>query len=361
MFGLSSYPGGIENAMVNLLCHEKFPADQIRVTFVTYEATIAFSDLIQRKGHRICRVPHLKRHPLGYASAIWRLLTEENFDLVYVNMLTAANSLPVYLAKACGIEKIILHAHASNTVEGFFRKILHFVNQPFCVKKATLRIACSTDAGKWLYGHQKFRVIPNAIDCRRFAPSKEDRSSIRKAYGIADKTRLIGHVGRFAPEKNHALILDILSSLLQNGIDTRMMFVGDGSTKEEILMTAKKRNLIPYVIFEPTTSEPEKYYPAFDVFLFPSSFEGFGVAALEAQCSGVPCVCSDVVPSTVDVTHTTRFIPLNKPAQYWAKSIAEIQPVSRESMRQAVIASDYNVDKQISEYINILKGTGHQQ
>ena len=360
MFGLSSYPGGIENSMVNVLCHESFPADRIRVTFVTYEDTLAFSDMIKRKGHRIKRVPHLKRHPLGYVRSIRKLLQTGRFDAVYVNMLTAANAAPVYAAKACGVERIILHAHASNTVSGFFRRCFHLFNRSSCAKCASLRLACSADAGNWLFGNREFSVIPNAIDCHRFKPSEENREVVRKKNGIGRQTLLIGHVGRFAPEKNHAFMLDILSTLLQNGIDANLMFIGDGATKEDIVMGAKKRGLIQYVHFEATTSEAEMYYPAFDVFLFPSSFEGFGVAALEAQSCGVPCVCSDMVPKTIDVTRTTRFISLSKSPEYWAKSISEIHACSREAMHRAVSSSAYNIDKQIPGFINLLKGADHQ-
>ena len=361
MFGLSSYPGGIENAMVNILCHQEFPADRIRVTFVTYEDALAFSDIIQRKGHRIYRVPHLKIHPLGYTSEIWRLLKKEKFDTIYVNMLTAANALPVYLAKACGMKHIILHAHASNTIDGHFRRCLHLLNRSFCAGNASLRLACGISAGQWLYVNRDFKVVPNAIDCQRFIPSEEIRASIRKANGIDKQTLLIGHVGRFGPEKNHVFMLDILYYLLQKGIDARMMFVGDGATKDEVIKVAKMRRLIQYVIFESTTLEAERFYPAFDVFLFPSSFEGFGVAALEAQSSGVPCVCSDVVTKTIDVTHTTRFISLSKPAKYWANVVAEIHTNSKEAMHQAVLDSDYNIDKQIPVFVDLLRGTDRKQ
>ena len=361
MFGLSSYPGGIENAMVSVLCHKSFPADEIRVTFVTYEDTLAFSEIIQRKGHRIIRVPHLRKHPCGYVSAIWRLFNAERFDSVYVNMLTAANAAPVYAAKAFGVKKIFLHAHASNTVRGFFRRSLHLLNRSLCAKSASVRLACSAEAGNWLFGNQEFTVIPNAIDCHRFKPSEENRAIIRRNEGIGSQTLLIGHVGRFAPEKNHAFMLDILSSLLQNGIDAKMMFVGDGATKEDTVMEAQKRGLIQYVHFMATTSDAEKYYPAFDVFLFPSSFEGFGMAALEAQSCGVPCVCSDTVPKTIDVTHTTRFISLSKPKEYWAKSVSEIRSLSREEMYRAVFDSAYNIEKQIPKFVNLLKGADRQQ
>ena len=356
MFGLSSYPGGIENAIMNVLCHERFPEDQIHVSLVTYEPAIAFEETILAKGHHVLRVPHLKKDPFGYARAIRKRMLAQRFDVVYVNMLTAANVLPILGAKAAGIQSIVLHAHASSTVKGSFRHILHRMNRGYCVRNASLRLACSAAAGQWLYGDCDFTIVPNTIDCRRFKPSEESRAFIRKTYGIDEKTLLIGHVGRFAPEKNHAFMLDIIDCILRKGIRAKILFVGDGILKSSIQQKAHAMGLSEQTIFVPTTSEVEKIYPAFDVFLFPSSYEGFGMAMLEAQSCGVPCVCSDMVSEAVDATKTTRYISLKKTPAHWADIILQDIAVDKDMLHRRICASDYNAETQIDKYISFLRG-----
>lgn len=354
MFGMSSYPGGIENYIVNYFCHPSFPSENIQIDFITYEDTIAYDDKLKEKGYRIYRVPHLKRNPLGYYKAVKKVFEWNGYDAVYVNMLTAANALPVFLYDHFQIRKLILHAHASSTVSGVIRRILHKVNRRYCNSKATLRLACSEKAGKWLFEDKEFFVIPNAIDCERFKPSGKYRNTIREAYGVTENTLLLGHVGRFAEEKNHEFMIDILQKLVSDYVDAKIMFVGDGYTKSAVEQKVKEQNLQDRVIFVGTTSETEKYYPAFDVFLFPSIFEGFGMAALEAQSCGVPCICSDTLSPLLNVTRMNKNIGLEKSVTEWAKEVKDISNIQTNKMNERVRKSEFNIENQIRKLSDLL-------
>ena len=62
---------------------------------------------------------------------------------------------------------------------------------------------------------------------------------------------------------------------------------------------------------------------AMDTFVFPSLFEGLGIAAIEAQAAGLPCILSDAVPSGAYLTKNVISIPLESPPKYWAEKIAK--------------------------------------
>lgn len=62
---------------------------------------------------------------------------------------------------------------------------------------------------------------------------------------------------------------------------------------------------------------------AMDVFLFPSLYEGLGIAALEAQATGLPCIISDSVPSECRVTDLAESLDLNLPIDEWADVVLE--------------------------------------
>ena len=355
MFGMSSYPGGIENYIINYFCHPAFPSDRIHIDFVTYEDTIAYEDTLKEKGYIIHRVPHLKKNPLGYFRACKALAYRNHYNAVYVNMLTAANALPVYLAGMFKIDKIILHAHASSTINGLARKALHRINRNHCNKKASLRLACSEKAGRWLFGNQKYTVIPNAIDCNRFKPSDENRKEVRELFGISDETLLIGHIGRFAEEKNHGFMLDILKELITDNVDAKLMFVGDGYTRNQIERRVADERLEDYVIFAGTTDKTERYYPAFDVFLFPSSFEGFGMAALEAQSCGIPCVCSDTLSPLLNASGENKSLSLEESAAVWAEEIRQIKKTDSLLMNEKIRNSDFNIEKQVVQLVKLIE------
>ena len=111
MFGMSSYPGGIENYIANYFLCEEFSKD-IVIDFVTYEDKLAYQEEIKKYGHNVIRVPHLKRNPLGYAKTVKKILKANDYDCVYVNMLSAANILPVMYATKAHVSKIVAHAHS---------------------------------------------------------------------------------------------------------------------------------------------------------------------------------------------------------------------------------------------------------
>ena len=132
MFGMSSYPGGIESYIANtFLCEDV--SKLLNIDFVTYETSLAYSDSIIKNNHRIIFLPHLKRKPFGYLTSLIKILKRNNYDCIYVNMLTAANILPILIPRLLGYKKIIVHAHANSTLKGFLRKFLHHTNKYFCI------------------------------------------------------------------------------------------------------------------------------------------------------------------------------------------------------------------------------------
>ena len=359
MFGMSSYPGGIENYIVNYFCDKKF-ASENKIDFVTYENKIAYENKILECGYGIKYVPHLKKNPLGYRRKISRLL-KENYDCVYINMLSAANKIPIVLAKKSNITNIIIHAHANSTVKGFLRHTLHFFNKKYCDKNATKRLACSNESAKWLFNfnnnNNKIIIVPNAIDVKKYRYSSKFRNEIREKYLIKSDELLLGSVGRFGPEKNNEFMIDILNYLLQKGIRTKLMLVGDGAMREALIKKIYLLGISDSVIFTGTIINPYKYYSAFDVFLFPSLFEGFGIAALEAQAAGLRCFCSNTLSSELNVSNTICYLNLKNGTEFWGNKIIEDitqAKLDRIEINEKLLESDYNIEKQIERLKKIL-------
>ena len=359
MFGMSSYPGGIESYIVNTFCNGTV-AEKLHIDFVTYEDHLAYEDIIGKYGYGIVRVPHLKKRPLGYRKAVKAAMKKTQYDCVYVNMLTAANALPVKLAKQMNITNIVLHAHANQTISGFVRRLLHYKNRRMCNRAASMRLACSQEAAQWLFDEKMpdspIRILPNAIDTDRLCFSVEARARIRAQYGIEDNTLLLGSVGRFGPEKNNLFMLDVLKDLVDKGVDAKLLLIGEGVMKNALQEKTQDYKLHQRVIFAGTQMETQAYYSAVDVFLFPSVFEGFGMSALEAQSCGLPCLCSDRLSKELDVTNTLCYLPIDKGAPIWSEAVLHSWAQERDAlaMNQCVAQSAYCVKTQNREVLQIM-------
>ena len=77
------------------------------------------------------------------------------------------------------------------------------------------------------------------------------------------------------------------------------------------------------VIFCGNVQDVESLLCAMDIFVFPSVFEGLGIAAVEAQASGLPVICSDRVPSEAFILPTMRKVALDAEAPQWVRSMED--------------------------------------
>ena len=94
-----------------------------------------------------------------------------------------------------------------------------------------------------------------------------------------------------------------------------------------------------------------KMYSAMDIFIFPSLFEGFGIAAIEAECSGLGVICSDGVPREAIICDNAVRLSLDEGAAAWAERTLEMLHKSevRRSQDAAIISAGYDIAKTAGE------------
>ena len=232
------------------------------------------------------------------------------------------------------------------------RNILHRFNRILVEKYATDFWACSQSAGKWFYNKKilnsnSYKVINNAIDTNKYKFDSAQRSVIRKKYNIKDSDILIGHVGRFTPQKNHERLLEIFKELLEENNNYKLILIGDGELREKIENKADEYKIRDKIVFTGIVSDVYNYYSAMDLFLFPSIHEGLSVVAVEVQASGLPIVASDVMGDSVKVSDLYFTLNLNESNEKWIKCIKNAKRNDeRERLKyyKIVSESDYNIE-----------------
>ncbi len=242
----------------------------------------------------------------------------DDYETIYFNTSGLYYPVPYLLAKKYKY-KIILHAHLSDGE--WFKKIIHQINQIWINKMVNVRLACSTQAGKWMFGrNEDFQVIPNAIDIERFRYNDEYRKQYKKQHGLQEKF-IIGNVGRLHKIKNQQFIIDILKELVEIGLDSVLLLVGDGDMKIQLIKKAEAYKIKDRVIFTGQTNEPEWYYSVMDYFVMPSFVEGFPITLVEAQANGVPCIVSDAITTEANISKKICYMSLSESPRKWANFI----------------------------------------
>lgn len=311
----------------------------------------AYEDEIEQLGGRIYRL--IPFHPFTFGQ--YKKLVSKFFDEhpEYQIIHGHCSELGYFIYKEAsqrGIPHIIAHAHNAHA--------LYDMKWPFRTwfkhrmrKYLTHEFTCGEEAAVWLFGKTlaKQAVLQrNAIDTQLFRFDVESRARIRKEFGIADDTLLIGHVGRFEKQKNHAFLIDIFEKLLALHPQAKLLLVGGtGNLERSIKSKVQEEGLADKVIFAGTRSDVPQILSAMDVFLFPSFMEGMSLSMLEAQCAGLPCIVSDSIPREITVTDLITYYPLERSAEDWAKRLLDVSKGKSDRMvySKKVAEAGYDIKK----------------
>lgn len=342
--GVSSYPGGVENATMNYF--RSLNRERVCFDFVCMEDSLAYSEEIQRTGGKIYYLPSPKDHMLQFARELRDVINGGHYDVVHVNMLSAVNLLPVLFSQNTYAKRIVAHAHNSGLPRGGMKKAAHYVLKPLIPLLTKEWMACSPEAAEWLFGKHnvpKVRIMNNAIDFERFRFNSEVRKRMRKQYGLDESIPVIGHVGRFNEEKNHQFLLRIFQQVKRLKPDAMLLLVGAGPLQEPVRQQAARMGLSDSVIFVGGVEDTSPYYQMMDVFCLPSVFEGLGIVAIEAQASGLPCVCSMGVPQTAILTEEARRLALDDEKAWVCQTHSMLAQGRTESAEKNVQQAGYHI------------------
>jgi glycosyltransferase involved in cell wall biosynthesis len=152
-------------------------------------------------------------------------------------------------------------------------------------------------------------VIPPGIDLTRFVPG--DRERARRSAGLPSGAGIVLYVGRLARDKNLATLLMAFASLYASSASARLLVVGDGPTKANLVSLARNLGIEARVTFLPFVPHDRlpSYYQAADVTVVPSDrAETFCMVALEAIACGCPVIVTDQVPEILQAFPDVPFI-----------------------------------------------------
>ncbi len=212
------------------------------------------------------------------------------------------------IAKLYGVKIRIGHAHTNSVNKNFKGYIKRFISL-FFKYTTTINLACSYEAGKYLFKNKEFIVIPNGIDFEKFKFNQEQRLKLRNEYNLKDKF-VIGHVGRMDDAKNQLFLIDVFNDYQRYNSDSVLVLVGDGEYKDRILTKINELNIEDKVLLLGVRNDVNDLFSMFDVFAFPSKFEGLGICLIESQMNGLMTLTSKDIPQNTNISNYIKYLPL---------------------------------------------------
>ncbi len=318
--------GGVEAVVMNYYR----AIDRGKVQFDFYfedKSSFPQRQELEQMGAGIYMLPSYKKL-FAYYRALYKALKTRRYQIVHAQMSTLS-FFPLFIAWCAGVPVRICHAHTTAVRSEGCKTIFKVILRPLCRLFSTDWFACGEAAGRWMYGNRavkerKVQIMPNGIDMGRFAFDAGARRSVRERFGIPQDAFVVGHVGRFVYQKNHAFLLDVFQQLAQKVPNCYLLLFGEGELRGTVRDQAAIMGLAERVIFAGVRNDVFKCYSAMDVFCLPSFYEGVPVVAIEAQANGLPCLCGEAVSR--EAAMTTRFyrLPLDQGLNEWAEWLYKI-------------------------------------
>lgn len=298
------------------------------------------------------------RNPIKYISQLSAIIKKNRYDVVHVHGNSATMAVELLAAKLAGCKVRIAHSHNTKCDHKLLNKLL----MPVFSLLYTDCCACSVEAGQFLFGSRECFVVNNGLDLSKYRFNRSVREKIRSEFGLEGKL-VVGHIGRFAPQKNHEFLIRAFAELQKLQPDSALLLVGQGELADAIKEQVQQLGLADKVVFYGTTDKVYEVAQAMDVFAFPSIFEGLGIVALEAQASGIGCVASNEVPAKAKCVENMEFLPLDGQEALWAERLlsravtAEEREQSADYAKRCLSDAGYDIEEnchKIFEYYDSL-------
>ena len=137
-------------------------------------------------------------------------------------------------------------------------------------------------------------VIPVAVDTELFKPGDKERA--RQRLGLPSAQVVLGYVGRIGEKKGLGKVARAMAFMVREGIDVRLLVVGDGEYAGELGTLVSGIGIADRVTFfgQVKYAQLPEYYSAMDVFVLASEAEGFPMCLVEAAACGLPMLATDV-------------------------------------------------------------------
>lgn len=354
VFGEPISRGGQESFVVSMLEHMNMTNLRIDLFTPYYCDNQIYKDVVSKLGG--CLYESGNEFKIGgtrrdIIPCLEHFLLNHTYDVIHIHSgSTAVLAYYSRIAKKFGAKKVIVHSHSSGCKENFKHLLIKFFAYFVFKHYVTDFFACSEKAALWKFPRsvlKRVKIIKNGVDLKKFKFNPIIRSKMRKLYDISEDTPVLGNVGRFTCEKNQIFLIKFFYEFKKIHKNVKLVLVGEGECLSSVKKEVERMNLAKDVIFTGSKDNVADFLDMFDVFLFPSFYEGLGIAGIEAQASGLPVVASTGVPNEMKVTEFVSFVSLDDITN-WCIEVKNMLTVGRKNKSLDLKINGYDIDSSSS-------------
>lgn len=366
--------GGIENQLMHLL--RNADKNRFQIDFTSTMEHAYYKDEIESLGGKYIKIPSMNwRYPLPYCRALYKIMKHGEYDIVHSHELFHSG-IVMTIAYYAGIKGRFVHAHnwadgdGSGRKRSFVRSVYNAVMRKLILKYSNRQMACSTLAGKFLYGDKiitkdSYHLIFNSVDTSKFL---EKYSQTEQGEFCNDGWINVIQVGRVTPVKNQLFLVRVAAVLRKRGEKIRILCAGNGDSNyvEKVKKCIEKHHLDSHIKMLGVRSDIDSLMRKSNAFVLPSLYEGMPLVLIEAQASGLPCVVADTFSHEVDFElNLVKWMQLDDGPAVWADAIQKAVQTSRaekcsviETITEKRFDSKLFAETMCNLYEEALRGNG---
>jgi len=333
----------------------------------TGDAIGVYADKLSTAGYHIHHIPFRKR--VSFFIEVARLLRKEKFDIVHMHTERASLWFALTSRLALGYSPVLVRTvHHIFKFNGWLRirkKAERFLMRSWL----NVILISNSPSGKKnelkRYGSNNM-LIPNWYDSNIYIPPTDtQRIKFRNDLGFAEDTCIFVSLGGNWYYKNNGMIVEALA-LLPADINVLYVQVGPQGEGAPLESAARHLGVTERLRCMGVVDDPKMYLQAADVYMMPSSEEGFGVAAVEAMACGLPAILSDVEALCDFREHIPGIEYINPTPQKIANAMARLSRLSISNRRciGAAIADatqkNYGLEHGATGYLQLYLGLNTQ-
>lgn len=314
--------GGAEKQVC--LLADKFSALGHNVSIVA----LTGSEIIRPENNLVSiHLLKMKKTPIGFLVALCHLkkiIKEFSPDIIHGHMFHANILTRLVKMFSSNSYRLICTAHSKNE-GGKLRMLTYRITDKLSdINTNVSQEALDAFISNFAFSKKKSFVVYNGIDIEKFTFAKKQRDAKRLDLNIKCSDKLLLSVGRLTPAKDYPNLLDAFLLLPD---DFKLAIIGDGELREQLATKIHNSGLDSRVILLGEISDVYDYYPAGDLYILSSKWEGFGLVVAEAMACERVAICTDAGGVREVIGNGKYVVPVSDPKALSDK-IIEISQLS---------------------------------
>lgn len=319
-----------------------------------------YEDEIEQLGGIVYRITRKTEDFVAFRRELAAAVRDDGCPCVLRIGSDALSAIDLWVAKRAGARRLALRSSNASDGKGSLGMFLQKAFRRLLTSVADVKIAPSDLAAAYTFGPKavsngEVHYLCNALDLNAYTFSPESRSAIRSELRIEPDALVVGHVGRFAQQKNHGFLIEVFAELLKVRPDARLVLVGQGELEGEVRAKAKAFGVLDGIVFAGVRPDVPALLSAFDVLALPSLYEGMPNVVIEAQAAGLACAVSNTVTRQADVTGLVEYLPIDDPTA-WTKALESAATMERLDTRTAMAAAGYDISCEAKKFVKLVYG-----